>query len=134
MLVPLETLAALPMALDYTPLNVLLLLIGFPLVAGVVIAVVVGATTRSHHGADTPFTDPTWIGSKAQHDEVLGTDNAAGQAALQGGPFGDRAGTGSASGGSGTTASGSATSGSAGSSSVGGGVGQDDKGGASARW
>ena len=108
MLVPLETLAALPLALDYTPLNVLLLLIGIPVVAGVIISLVVGATTRSHHGADTPFTDPTWIGSKAQHDEVLGTDNAAAQAALQGGPIGDRA--------------------------PGGAAAQDDKGGASARW
>jgi len=108
MLVPLETLAALPLALAYTPLNVLLLLIGIPVVAGVIISLVVGATTRSHHGADTPFTDPTWIGSKAQHDEVLGTDNAAAQAALQGGPIGDRA--------------------------PGGTAGQDDKGGASARW
>jgi hypothetical protein len=108
MLVPLETLAALPLALDYSPLNELLLLIGIPVVAGVIISLVVGATTRSHHGADTPFTDPTWIGSKAQHDEVLGTDNAASQAALQGGPIGDRA--------------------------PGGAAGQDDKGGASARW
>ena len=134
MLVPLETLAAIPLALDNTPLNHLLLLIGIPTVAGVVIAVVVGATTRSHHGADTPFTDPTWIGSKAQHDEVLGTDNAAGQAALQGGPLGDRAGAGRAASGSGSAGSGATTSGSAGSSAVGGGVSQDDKGGASARW
>ena len=129
MLVPLETLAAIPLALDDTPLNHLLLLIGIPTVAGVVIALVVGATTRSHHGADTPFTDPTWIGSKAQHDEVLGTDNASGQAALQGGPIGERAGTGSAAGGSSSGGS-SAVGGSA----VGGGSGQDDKGGASARW
>ncbi|HEX8488311.1 MAG TPA: hypothetical protein VF642_07200 [Propionibacteriaceae bacterium] len=144
MLVPLETLAAIPLALDDTPLNHLLLLIGIPTVAGVVIALVVGATTRSHHGADTPFTDPTWIGSKAQHDEVLGTDNASGQAALQGGPIGERAGTGSAAGGSSSGGSGSAGSSSGGSSSggssavggsaVGGGSGQDDKGGASARW
>jgi uncharacterized membrane protein YgcG len=134
MLVPLETLAALPMALADTSLNNLLLLIGIPAVAGVVIALVVGATTRSHHGADTPFTDPTWIGSKAQHDEVLGTDNAAGQAALQGGPIGDRAGTGSRADGTSSAGSSSGGSSSGGSSSVGGGSSQDDKGGASARW
>lgn len=86
MLVPLHTLVVLPLSFNYSPMNALILLIGIPVVAGIVIAVVVGATTRSHHGADAPYTDPTWIGSKAKHDEVLGTDNAAGQAALQGGP------------------------------------------------
>jgi hypothetical protein len=105
MLVPLETLSLVPLALENTPLNVLLLLIGIPLIAAIVISVVVRATTRSRHGADADprYTDPTWIGSKAQHDEVLGTDNAAGKAALQGGPTGR-------------------------------GSADDDKGGASARW
>jgi hypothetical protein len=92
MLVPLETLTLLPLALPNTPLNVLLLLIGIPLVAAIVISVLVKMTTRSRHGADEDpaTTDPTWIGSKAQHDNVLGSDNAAGQAALQGGPTGNR--------------------------------------------
>ena len=89
MLVPLETSALVPLALANTPLNNLLLLIGLPLVAGIVIAVVVKLTARTHHGADDPDAEPTWIGSKAQHDPILGNDNAAGQAAQQGGPAPD---------------------------------------------
>lgn len=92
MLVPLHTLVVLPLSFHYSPMNALILLIGIPVVAGIVIAVVVGATTRSHHGAHASYTDPTWIGSTAKHDDVLGNDNAAGQAALQGGPTGGAAG------------------------------------------
>jgi hypothetical protein len=127
MLVPLETLAVLPLALNYSRTNVLLLLIVIPLVGGIIISVVVNLTTRHHHGADAPWTDPTWIGSKAQHDEVLGTDNAAGQAALQGGPIGRSAGQSSAG------QSSSARPG-AGAGQSGSGSGPDDVGGASARW
>ena len=107
MLVPLETLTLVPLALSNTPINVLLLLFGIPIIAGIVIAVVVKLTARHHHGADDPNAEASWIGSKSSHDPILGSDNAAGQAALQGGP---KAG-----------ASAGAASG-------------DDKGGASARW
>jgi hypothetical protein len=104
MLVPLETLAAVPLALANTPLNVLLLLVGFPLLAIIVVSLVVKRSQLSAASKDpsSKYTDPTWIGSKEKNDEVLGNDNAAGQAALQGRP-GDQS-------------------------------GGDDKGGASARW
>ena len=105
MLVPLETLAVVPLALDYTPLNALFLLFGLPLVAIILISLVVKRSqlVRASQDSSSKYTDPTWIGSKEKNDEILGDDNAAGKAALQGGPLPD------------------APAG-------------DDKGGASARW
>ena len=108
MLVPLETLAGWPQVEDTNPLAVLGLLFGLPLVVIVVVWVLVKARslTLASHESEGKYTDPTWIGSKEKNDEVLGSDNAAGQAALQGGPSGDDSDT--------------STSG--------------DRGGASARW
>ena len=94
MLVLLETVSLAPLALDYTPLNVLLLLIGFPLVASLLIWLLVKRSqlVLASRDAKNKYSDPTWIGSKEKNDEVLGSDNAAGQAALQGGPTGKPAG------------------------------------------
>jgi hypothetical protein len=104
MLVLQETVSLAPLALDYTPLNVLLLLLGFPLLASLLIWLLVKRSQLVLASRDTSskYSDPTWIGSKEKNDEVLGSDNAAGKAALQGGPTGQ--------------------------------PGGDDKGGASARW
>lgn len=108
MLVPLETLAGWPTVKDPTPLQSLGLLIGLPLLVIIIVSVLVTARERSTiRGANNKYTDPTWVGAEAGQDEILGADNAAGQAALQGGPAADLQGT--------------ATS-------------VDDTGGASARW
>ncbi|MET0692664.1 MAG: hypothetical protein ABWY56_01965 [Propionibacteriaceae bacterium] len=106
MLVPLETLAGWPEVANPNPLHVLGLLFGLPLVVIIVVWVLVKARSLSlaSHESEDKYTNPTCIGSKEKNDEVLGSDNAAGQAALQGGP----------------DESGSSTS--------------DDRGGASARW
>ena len=137
MLVPVETLALVPLAaLPDSPLNALVLFVGAPLVLGVIITIVTKLTARRHHGADVPNTDPTWVGSKAQHDEILGTDNAAGKAGRQGGPAPDAPTEGGPGGvriggvSVGDASGGASRSG----TSAGGASAGEDKGGASARW
>jgi hypothetical protein len=117
MLVTLETLPGWQPVPNPPALHVLGLFILLPLLATIIIVVAVKASelARGNRLSNSPYTDPTWIGSKAQDDQVLGSDNAAGQAAIQGGPSVD--GTETSGGGSSTT---TAT--------------DSGKGGASARW
>jgi hypothetical protein len=109
MLVPLETLAGWPTVETPNPLHVLGLLFGLPLVVIIIVSVLVKAQAiaAAGRGSEGKYTDPTWIGSKEKNDEILGSDNAAGQAALQGGPSVDASDSGKSA---------------------------DDRGGASARW
>lgn len=118
MLVTLETLPGWQPVPTPPALHVLGLFILLPLVATIIIIVLVKASelARGNRLSNSPYTDPTWIGSQAKDDQVLGSDNASGQAALQGGPSVD--GTETSGGGSST---GTATS-------------DSGKGGASARW
>jgi hypothetical protein len=92
MLVPLETLAGWPPAPNPNPLEVLGLLIGLPLVVVVIISVLIKRRSLSAagRGSHDSYTDPTWVGAKAGVEEILGDDNAAGQAAIQGGPAVDK--------------------------------------------
>lgn len=119
MLVTLETLPGWQPVPTPPALHVLGLFVLLPLLATIIIVVAVRASelARGNRLSNAPYTDPTWIGSKAQDDQVLGSDNAAGQAGLQGGPSVD--GTETSGGGSRT---GTATTTDSG------------KGGASARW
>lgn len=91
MLVPLETLSGWPAAPNPNPLLVLGLLFGLPLVVIIVISVLIKARSLSAagRGSSATYTDPTWLGAKQGVQEILGDDNAAGQAALQGGPVDD---------------------------------------------
>jgi hypothetical protein len=118
MLVTLETLPGWQPVPNPSALHVLGLFILLPLLATIIIIVLVKASelARGNRLSNSPYTDPTWIGSQAKDDQVLGSDNASGQAALQGGPSVD--GTETSGGGSrtGTTTS------------------DSGKGGASARW
>lgn len=95
MLVPLETLAGWPTAPDPNPLHVLGLLFGLPLLVAIIISVLIKARSLSAagRGGTQQYADPTWLGPKQSGQEILGDDNAAGQAALQGGPGPDQTGT-----------------------------------------
>lgn len=64
MLVPLETLPGWPVAADPSPLQVLGLLVGLPLVVVVIIAVItkVNQMMRVSRGEPTQVTDPMWVG------------------------------------------------------------------------
>lgn len=91
MLVPLQTLAGWPAEPDPSTLHVLGLLVGLPLVAALIISGLVKARTLSQggRGSSAKFDHPAWLGAKDEKDEadeILGTDNAGGQAAAQGGP------------------------------------------------
>jgi hypothetical protein len=104
-LVPLETLATLPLALADTPLNVLLLLFGFPLLAIIIVSILVTKTavTKAARDPGGRYSDPTWVGANGEEQRV-----------------GDNTGTGALPGRS-------APEGTAGEQGA-------DKGGASARW
>lgn len=102
----LETLAVLPMALEeYSALNALLLLVGLPLVAIVLISLLVmkGSLRTATRDPDGKYSDPTWMGASGELQQV-----------------GDKTGTGALPG---RTAPGQPTAQDA-----------EDKGGASARW
>jgi len=87
-LVPLETLAGWPTVENPTALQVLGLLFGLPLVVMIVVSVLITAraTARAKKTGDARYTDPAVVESKAGVEDILGDDNAASQAALQGGP------------------------------------------------
>ncbi len=91
MLVPLETLSGWPQSPDPNPLYVLGLLFGLPLLVMIIISGLIKARSlaAAGRGSSAKYTDPTWLGAKQGVQEILGDDNAAGQAALQGGPVGD---------------------------------------------
>jgi hypothetical protein len=110
-LVPLETLASLPLALADTPLNVLLLLFGFPLLAIIIVSLLVmkTAVTKAARDPSGKYSDPTWVGANGEEQRV-----------------GDNTGTGALPGRS-------APEGTSGDQS-GADQGGADKGGASARW
>jgi hypothetical protein len=88
MLVPLQTLAGWPTAKDPTPLQSLGLLFGIPLAVMIVVSVLIKARSlmAASRGSNAKYTQPTWVGAKEGVHEILGDDNAAGQAALQAGP------------------------------------------------
>ncbi len=88
MLVPLETLPGWPPAPDPSPLQVIGLLFGLPLLVMIIVTVLIKARSlaATGRGSSTKYTDPTWLGAKEGVQEIVGDDNAAAQAALQAGP------------------------------------------------
>ncbi len=83
MLVPLETLSGWPAAANPSPLQVLGLLVGLPLVVIVIVAVItkVNRLMRVSRGEPLQVTDPMWVGGLdrpeiegPRHDETV--DNA----------------------------------------------------------
>lgn len=92
MLVPLETLPGWPAAPDPSPLQVLGLLVGLPLVVIVITAVItkVNKMMRVSRGEPAQVTDPMWVGGLdrpavegARHDEVVDDAQAIGDADVQ---------------------------------------------------
>ena len=64
MLVPLETLSGWPQVTNPTPLQVLLLLVGFPLLVFFIVIAINKITTSIHaaRGHDFHASDPLWVG------------------------------------------------------------------------
>jgi hypothetical protein len=64
MLVPLETLSGWPQVTSPTPLQVLLLLVGFPLLVFIIVVAISKIATSIHaaRGDDIHANDPLWVG------------------------------------------------------------------------
>jgi hypothetical protein len=73
MLVPLETLPGWPAAPNPTPLQVLGLLAGLPLLTIVIVFVIakIGNMVQAGRGTDVQVTDPLWVGGR----EVEGNED-----------------------------------------------------------
>lgn len=85
MLVPLETLPGWPAAPDPSPLTVLGLLVGLPLVVIVIVAVIskINRLMKVSRGEPIQVTQPMWVGGLdrpeiegPRHDEVVGDAKA----------------------------------------------------------
>jgi hypothetical protein len=66
MLVPLETLSGWPQVTNPTPLQVLLLLVGFPLLVFIIVVAISKIATSIHasRGDDIHANDPLWVGDQ----------------------------------------------------------------------
>jgi hypothetical protein len=66
MLVPLETLPGWPAAPDPTPLQVIGLLAGLPLLTIVIVFAIakIGNMVQASRGTDVQVTDPLWVGGR----------------------------------------------------------------------
>jgi hypothetical protein len=66
MVLPLETLPGWPAAPDPTPLEVLGLLAGLPLLTIVIVFAIakIGTTVQASRGTDVQVTDPLWVGGR----------------------------------------------------------------------
>jgi hypothetical protein len=64
MLVPLETLSGWPQVTNPTPLQVLILLVGFPLLVFIIVVAISKIATSMHaaRGDDIHADDPLWVG------------------------------------------------------------------------
>jgi hypothetical protein len=64
MLVPLETLSGWPRVTNPTPLQVLVLLVGFPLLVFIIVVAISKIATSIHagRGDDIHANDPLWVG------------------------------------------------------------------------
>jgi hypothetical protein len=82
MLLPLQTLAGWPASPDPSLLQVLGLLVGFPVLAIVIISVLVKASSlaSSSRGSASTYTEPTWVGG-GQH--ALDGDQRSTPAAIE---------------------------------------------------
>jgi|SRR5215207_3027365 hypothetical protein len=72
MLVPLETLSGWPQVTNPTPLQVLLLLVGFPLLVFIVVVAISKIATSIHaaRGDDINVSDPLWVGGGQASGEL----------------------------------------------------------------
>lgn len=72
MLMPVQTLARLPLATDPSPLQVLALLVGFPAFAFVVIALLGKASSlaRQGRGESAEINEPAWLGAAPESREL----------------------------------------------------------------
>lgn len=72
MLVPLETLSGWPQVTNPTPLQVLLLLVGFPLLVFIIVVAISKIATSIHaaRGDDINASDPFWVGSGQASGEL----------------------------------------------------------------
>jgi hypothetical protein len=81
MLMPVQTLARPPLVTDPSPLQVLALLVGFPAVAFVVIALLGKASSlaRQGRGESAEINEPAWLGAAPESRELTagGTVTAA---------------------------------------------------------
>jgi hypothetical protein len=68
MLVPLETLSGWPAAPDPSPLEVLVLLVGFPLLVFIIVVAISKIGTAAHAGRGDLIqaSDPLWVGGEQQ--------------------------------------------------------------------
>jgi hypothetical protein len=68
MLVPLETLSGWPRVTNPTPLQVLGLLVGFPLLVFIIVVAISKIATSIHagRGDDIHANDPLWVGDHAE--------------------------------------------------------------------
>jgi hypothetical protein len=77
MLVPLETLSGWPQVTNPTPLQVLLLLVGFPLLVSIIVVAISKIATSIHaaRGDDIHANDPLWVGDhEAAELEAVGAN------------------------------------------------------------
>jgi len=90
MLVPLETLSGWPQVTNPTPLQVLLLLVGFPLLVFIIVIAINKIVTTAHarRGDVIQASDPLWVGAH-QSAELEAAGANPGPGASDEAPAGD---------------------------------------------